>query len=416
MKATRLSRVGICLLLILAASHLHAQPSLNGIAVSTEFGKERFIAALYSDVLTTDANELLGSSGRRRMELKVVADSLSARSVNSMWIEGMAINNPGSALEAQAQNLAKLNNLIRRRLLAGDVLSFDAESGNGTVVTLNGIRLGTINSDDFFPMLLRTWIGSIPLSSEFKDSLLAGGGVDGGLADRYARIEPDDARIEVVAGWVAPEPPAPEVVSSAPIEPPRPAPPPRPTIPTTASDDTSDDPDDSDEQQEVAGTQSTEPASEPVVAASQAQNQQNNPRQAAESNTGTPAPARVTPAPQPAAASGGDGEDEEEAMVTAESLVLRQRYISDVMRKTWDNMRYPQRAQERGQQGSIRLAVTVARNGEVQDIQLVEESRYSMLNREAQASVERASPFPEVPDGVGDESFSFGIPITFRLQ
>src|SRR5690606_26431291 len=103
------------------------------------------------------------------------ADSISARAINSMWIEGMAINNPSAALEAEANNLATLNNMIRRRLREGDVLTFDAEPGNGMKVSLNGVQLGHIESNNFFNMLLRTWIGSIPLSTEFRASLMAGG-------------------------------------------------------------------------------------------------------------------------------------------------------------------------------------------------------------------------------------------------
>jgi len=380
-------------LLAASASWLHAEPGLNGLAVNTEFGKERFIAALYADQLTTNAEDMLSSSGERRMELKVTADSLSARSVNSMWVEGMAINNPASALEAQAENLARLNNMVRKRLRAGDVLTFTAIKGEGTTVVLNGVQLGVIRSDDFFPMLLRTWIGSIPLSSDFKDALLAGGDVDAELSARYAAITPTAARAEAIAGWVAPEPPAPKVVDAG-LAPPKPevavAPPP----PVTSA---------------------PEPEPEPAPAAPEPE-----PQVAA-----TPAPAEPKPAapaqvakapPAPAPVEEEEDEDELEVMVTAESLLLRQHYISDVMRKTLQNMRYPRRAQERAQEGSIRLAVTVSRDGKLQDVKIVEESRYSLLNKEALDSVERANPFPALPEGIAGESFAFGIPITFRLQ
>lgn len=394
MKTTRIPRIGVCLLFILAAGRVQAEPLLNGLAVSTEFGKERFIAALYTDRLTEDAQEVLSSTGERRMELKITADSISARSINSMWVEGMAINNPSSALEAQAENLAKLNNFVRKRLRAGDVLTFNAVEGQGTAVSLNGIKLGAINSDGFFPMLLRTWIGSIPLSSEFKTDLLAGGDVDGELSSRYARIEPDDARVEAVAGWVAPKPPAPEVAAGPAIQPPKPdtrITPPAPPSTTTQEPEAEPEP-------QVAK------APEPAPAGS-----------TPESKPEPSKPAKVAraPAPEPVA----EEEDEaEEMMVTAESLLQRQRYISDVMRQTLRSMRYPRRAQERGQQGSIRLAVTVARDGALQNVKIVQESRYNLLNREALDSVERASPFPDVPEGILGDTFSFGIPVTFQLQ
>lgn len=408
MKKNKFSLYGICVMLSLSAGWLHAQPLLNGLAVNTEFGKERFIAALYSDNLSADADAMLSGTGHRRMELKIVVDSISARSINSLWIEGMAINNSASALEAQAQNLAKLSNMVRKRLRAGDVLAFDAVPGNGTAITLNGVKLGTINSDDFFPMLLRTWIGSIPLSSDFKDSLLANGEVDSELSQRYRRIEPSEARVNVVATWITPEPPRPEVVDGSVVQPPRPDSLIAPPQPSSSGPET---PAETPEPEPAQVAQEDTDAS----GASSEANESAEPEVVAVAPEPAPAPARTAraaPAPSPVE----EDEDAEEVMVTAETLLLRQRYVSDVMRKTLQGMRYPRRALERFQEGSIRLAVTVGRNGELKDVQIVEESRYSLLNKEALASVDRASPFPAVPEGVGDADFSFGIPVTFRLQ
>lgn len=387
MKAKTICTLGLFLCFGLFGAWANAEPRLNGLAVSSEFGKERFIAALYTNNRSTREEDLFNNSFHRRMELKVTADSLSARSINSMWVEGMAINNPSAALEAEAENLAALNNMVRRRLRAGDVLSFDAAPGQGMTVHLNGVQLGHIKSTDFFNMMLRTWIGSIPLSTEFKNGLLAGGDLDAGLAGRYATIEPAPERVAAVEGWLDSAP-----ASSSPrsgIAPPRPdvdiAPPPVAVAPAPAPTPAPARP---------APEPARTPAPPPVAAA--------------------PAP-RPAPPPAPAPVD-DDGEDAEEVMVTAESLIVRQRYISDVLRQTLQNMRYPRRAQERSQQGSIRLAVTVKRNGEVESVQVVEESAYSLLNREAVASVERASPFPAIPDAITGESLTFAIPVTFRLQ
>lgn len=387
MNAKKLSTWGLSVAVCLLGVWANAEPRLNGLAVNSEFGKERFIAALYTDNRSTNVEDLFDNTVHRRMQIKITADSMSARAINSMWIEGMAINNPSAALEAEADNLATLNNMVRRRLREDDVLTFDAEPGNGMSVHVNGVELGHIKSNNFFNMLLRTWIGNIPLSTEFRASLMAGGTIDEALARRYDSIQPGPARIAAVEGWldtaparssssaavVAPPPQVeiatPPVVAVAPA----PAPAPAPAAPA--------------------------PAPAPVAAAPV-----------------TPAP-RPAPAPPPAPAVVEDEDDEaEEVMVTAASLLVRQHYISDVLRQTLQNMRYPRRAQERGQQGSIRLAVTVKRNGELQDVQILEESPYSLLNREATASVERASPFPSIPDGITGDSLSFGIPVTFQLQ
>jgi len=408
MKTNRLSRASLLLTLLMGSTWSIAEPLLNGLAVSTELSKERFIAALYSDVLSSDASTILNSSGDRRMELKVTDSRLSSRSLNSMWIEGMAINNQSSQLEAQAENLAKLTNMIRKRLVEGDTLRLDAVQGKGTLVSLNGIELGIIESDDFFPMILRTWIGSVPLSSEFKADLLANGNVDGSLASRYRGIAPDQSRIDAVAAWAVPSVPDPTVASSTAIKPPAPtlavaAPPPAPTISTPAVEKPKVDP--------VA-----KPAA--AVAATAAAPKPEEPKPAA------PKPAAPKPeqtiALAPAAAPAAneleeDEDDEEEIVMSASSLLERQFYVSESLTAIRQNVSYPRRALEREQEGSIRLAVTVARNGDVLNIQALEEARHSLLNRAATQAVEKTE-FPPMPPGVTGDSITYTAPIAFTLQ
>lgn len=86
-----------------------------------------------------------------------------------------------------------------------------------------------------------------------------------------------------------------------------------------------------------------------------------------------------------------------------------------LLRHTFKYIRYPKRAQERGQEGSVRLSVTIDSQGQVKDVQPLQESRYTSLNREAREAVRRASPFPAVPPQLAGEDYQFTVPISFRL-
>lgn len=244
---------------------------------------------------------------------------------------------------------------------------------------------------------------------------MAGGNVNADLARRYADIQPEEERIAAIQGWVEPRttsaasaalaPPRPDIQIERPAPPPTvvaaaPAPVPAPARPEPAP----------------VQAEPIAPAAEPAAAPEPAKETV----AATEAEPEAPAPAKVVaaplPSPSPVPFEDDDEEEFEELLVTAESLLVRQRYVSDVLRQTMQNMRYPRRALDRHQQGSIRLVVTVKRSGELQEVQVLEESPYSLLNREAVASVERASPFPAVPDGIIGDSLSFGIPVTFQLQ
>lgn len=91
-------------------------------------------------------------------------------------------------------------------------------------------------------------------------------------------------------------------------------------------------------------------------------------------------------------------------------------YVDTLKKHTFKNIKYPRRALERNWEGDIQLKITIDAKGQVQDLQVLEESRYSNLNREALRSVERANPYPPIPAELGINSYQFTVPITFRLS
>ncbi|MFV8781588.1 energy transducer TonB [Microbulbifer sp. SA54] len=99
---------------------------------------------------------------------------------------------------------------------------------------------------------------------------------------------------------------------------------------------------------------------------------------------------------------------------------VKQQGVSDqyeiiLTKHTIKNIRYPKRAQVKGWEGDVLLQISINQHGEVQDIQVVEESSYSSLNREALRSVERANPYPAIPASLGTDKYSFTVPISFKL-
>ena len=108
-------------------------------------------------------------------------------------------------------------------------------------------------------------------------------------------------------------------------------------------------------------------------------------------------------------------EEESAPLLTAESLLNRQLYHSQLLKWTYKYIRYPKRAVSRGHEGSVRVAVVIDRDGNVKNVSEVESSKYSTLNREALGAVNRAIPFPAIPEGIEGEEFAFSLPIVFRL-
>jgi len=394
------------LLGLILAANVSAAPKLNGLSMHQELGNEQFIGALYSEALSNDPDSLINASLPARMELKVVAPGgLTTRRFSRMWIEGMAINNNNDLLTAQADNMVKFDGLFKGTLAQNDHVVFSLTPGSGVDISVNKVLLGNIPDDRFFGMLLRTWIGRVPLSSGYRADLLKMGDVPGALLSRYESISFDPARVAVISAWNKPKPAETEVAAAPRSEPARTRPEPaqpaaRPTVeaPAVAVPRVELPP------LQTETTTAAAPAAAEPVASTPASSQP-----AAE-----PAPAaREVAVVQPAAAV----EEEDDAPVlTAQSLLARQFYVSDVLRKIRSKVTYPRISQERGQEGSMRIAVTLDRNGNILEMAWLEESRHDRLNKEAWEAVRRAAPFPPMPDSLPGHSFELTAPISFEMQ
>ncbi|MGV8836025.1 TonB family protein [Cellvibrio sp.] len=366
---------------------------LNGIGVHQELGREVFIGALYSESLSNDPDTLMNNVQPMRMELKIVApDGLTTRRFSRMWIEGMAVNSKADALTAQADNMVKFDGLFKGRFLKDDFISFINNPGMGVDIAVNGVLLGNINDNAFFSMLLSTWIGKIPLSSDYRDSLLKVGDVDAGLRSRFNAISPATARTAEVKTW-----------TGAQVE-----------VKTAAASSSKSS---VSAKVEVAAIAKTElpklevpPLEKPALDIPVPAPQAEKPAPVAAAVASTPAKPVVV-----AAAKVEEEEEEDGPALTAQSLLARQFYVSDAIKKIRGKTKYPQRALDRDQEGSVRVAIVIDREGTVLSTNILETSKFDMLNREALEAIKRSAPFPALPAEIAGSRFEFTVPMRWTL-
>lgn len=362
---------------------LAADPVLNGMATHIDLGKEQFIGALYSSTLSDSADKLLSSNQAMRMELKIVApEGVTTRRFSRWWIEGMAINNAPSLLTEQADNMVKFDGLFKGRFFQNDTITFSFEPGKGVNVSINDALLGNIASDKFFGMLLRTWIGKVPLSSEYKDDILKAGNVNAALKARYDKLKPSKERSTEVAGWS-------KMKSAAEL----------------AAEKEKEK-----EAKEAAAKSASSQSSS--VDAKQLAAQKAEQAKAAEAAKAEAAKA----AQKSAQAAAATNDDDEKPALTAQNLLARQFYVSDNLKRIYASVRYPKKALERGQTGSVRVAVTINRQGNIVSTSVVQASDVDSLNEAALDAVNKVAPYPAIPDSISGSTFEFTAPIKFVLQ
>ncbi|MEJ2419259.1 MAG: energy transducer TonB, partial [Exilibacterium sp.] len=102
--------------------------------------------------------------------------------------------------------------------------------------------------------------------------------------------------------------------------------------------------------------------------------------------------------------------------LTAKQEETRRRYRSKIWELVLRYLEYPQRAQRRGQEGTVRLSVVIDRSGRIIKLVFLEQSQYHLLNQAVTRAAKRANPFPPVPEELEGGEFNFNMPFTFHVK
>ncbi|WP_417446203.1 TonB family protein [Kangiella sp.] len=187
--------------LVKAAEQINVEGStlqLNGLAVHSELRQEWFLNGLYLSSKSDDPEEIINSPMLKRMQIKVLADELPGRRLKRFWIERIKNNNEASLVLENAKGVRELADTLGQDFAAGDTINIDFVPGQGTVIQINGAVVNTID-EDIFPLMLNTWIGERPPSSEFKDSILGSQSAVNysDLLAKFSSISPASSRVSL---------------------------------------------------------------------------------------------------------------------------------------------------------------------------------------------------------------------------
>ena len=380
----------LALILIFSAA-AKAELQLNGSAIYEDLGKQQFVAALFVEDLSSNANSIQLQQSPKRMEVRIINDYSKRRWLN-LWMQSISINNDRESFSGSAQEVIDIMRAPRSAPKRGDVIEYLFDPDQGTSVRFNGTELITNYPPEVFNILLRTWIGPIPPSTAFKDQLL-GNSIDMDADELLTDIQPQSSRVALAASWMAP---APEPIALEPVA----------DEATTAADTPEAEP-------QLAAAESIAADPESTAAATDQAETLEGPEQIA-AETEQIADNEDTKL----AATEDTGEEQEEEIAdfnVSEALAQRD-YTPLVVAQIYKAIRYPNRAADKNQQGTVRIGVTIDRSGDLISAVITQEPRYRLLNQAAHKAVKKAAPFPQLPEEMKADSFEVNLPITFRLQ
>ena len=374
-------KVALATLLITPLLAVADTLQINGVAAHEHLRREIYVGGLYLAKPAHDPAAINAQAGGKRMVLRITAERWSPMQFAQHWNQMILINNGGSTLNANVMDVLSFTSIPKGDLVKGDELVIEL-TGGGTVTTLNGVTVVKTTNANLFNMLVNTWIGARPPSTEFKRDILNlprdKAGAD--LLARFDTIKPADARRKQVAAWglketetqtAAAATTATAAATTAAVA--------KPKIeaPTTA-----------------AATAATPEPKKPAAAPA--------PEKAAVA-------AAVTAPPAPPAV-----DVEAQKAKRARQQALYEQYSGTLRSIVTRNIRYPKGAIKRNQEGLVVVKLAVARDGKVLSSD-VAQSADSLLDKAALKAIDKSGNMPPMNAEMEGTSFDFLIPVVFKL-
>lgn len=145
---------------------------MTGIASYTVLDNELYVAILYLDKQYENEEAILSASAAKRMDILVTLDKWRQRNFSKTWGRAITLNNDATTQEQLAAPIIQFSRLLKGPLKYGDKITISTDGNDNTTVTINGSILMQSNAKGFFNAMLNTWIGSRPISNEFKQQML----------------------------------------------------------------------------------------------------------------------------------------------------------------------------------------------------------------------------------------------------
>lgn len=149
--------------------------SLNGTGIRSAMSVKVYVAGLYLQNKSKDADEVITSKAPKRMVL-VFKRNLKSSIVLSAFRDGIRNNADPAELSELAPRIAQLEQALGRlqEAHAEDRLALDFPLDGSVDIVYNGKLEESIPGPLMGPAMLKIWLGYVPVADDLKNSLLAG--------------------------------------------------------------------------------------------------------------------------------------------------------------------------------------------------------------------------------------------------
>lgn len=133
-----------------------------------------YVASLYLPQKRTSSAEIGALKGAKRMHLNLLRE-INSNDFSKGLLGGMRANLPAAEQQKHFDSLLKLGAIFGQipSLKKGETITIDSIPGAGTIILVNGKKVGeTFPDETFFHALLQIWLGPKPIEDSLKPVLL----------------------------------------------------------------------------------------------------------------------------------------------------------------------------------------------------------------------------------------------------
>jgi len=142
---------------------------LNGLGLRTKVIVKVYVAGLYLEQKSSDANAIIKSDAPKQIVMKFVHGA-SKSQMSDAFNESFNDNSP-DAVKTMKPDIDKLLGALEP-VKVGDQMVFTYVPGTGTTYTMNGQERVTIAGPAFGQVLFSVWLGPKPPNGDLKTGML----------------------------------------------------------------------------------------------------------------------------------------------------------------------------------------------------------------------------------------------------
>ncbi len=142
---------------------------LNGLGLRTKFVVKVYVAGLYLQQKSSDADAIIKSDGPKKIVMQFLHAASKSRMTDA-FDESFKDNSP-EAVKTMKADIDKLLDALEP-VKVGDQMVFTYVPGTGTTFAINGKDKVTISDPAFGPVLMSVWLGPKPPNADLKKGIL----------------------------------------------------------------------------------------------------------------------------------------------------------------------------------------------------------------------------------------------------